>query len=244
MRSLLLLLALTLVAVGYEAAAEKAGLATVTGKVEKLQLGAWSQAQAGDLLAPGDRVRTSKDSLAVVLLDDCTSLRLSAQSELVIVSMTTMQLTTGRVWVNAQKGTTFELKGPNAVASVKGTSFEMTDLACKVWHGRVDCSGKPVGMGSQYAGGQVSGFDLFDPDSFQSWNIRCDNVLGAVAAQGLDAVVAANDDGGKTGALPTARPPVAITRPPAETTPAARKRADLNAAYLKKVGATLPRYTP
>lgn len=240
---ILLLLCLTLAATAFEAVATKAGLASTLGTVQKQVGGAWSAAQPGDLLVPGNRVRTGKNSLAVVLLDDVTSLRLGPSSELVITTLDKMQLATGRVWVNAvpagRKGTTFELQGPNAVAAVKGTSFEMTDTRMLVWSGQVECGGQLVRTGYEFTGGQVREFTMV-ADTFQNWNLQCDGVLQTVAYQGVEGVLAARTDNQKAGALPAA---ITRARPAPTPTPQLR-RPELTPAFLRLVGDNLPPFTP
>jgi len=174
------------------------------------------------LLQPGDAVKTGKGAFAVVLLDNLTSLRLGQGSELKIVTFEKGELSSGRSWVNANPGkvqtTTFELKGPNAVAAVKGTSFEMMveggQAQVRVWEGTVSCrsaeAAMDVGPGKGFRAGKllVSGGPA---DGWQQWNLDCDREL---AREAVAMAPGPPLRGGSTlesepvgGAPPSARPP-------------------------------------
>lgn len=153
----LFLLILLLAGPGWtlEAATSLAGVAATDNLVEK-KIGSahWGPCEVGDLLKPGDRIRTGASSSASLLLADKTMMRLAQNTEILIVDLAekdggfwrSFQLNSGRVWSDVTPGSGhFEVKGPNAVAAVKGTAFEVdadgeedgTDV--RVWEGQVEC---------------------------------------------------------------------------------------------------------
>lgn len=144
-----------------QAATSQAGVAATDNQVQK-SLGksqTWQNCQVGDILQAGDRIKTGKNSSASLLLADQSVMRIGSGTELEIVDLTEQengclmrrfQLRVGRVFADvtpgAPTGSVYEVKGPNAVAAVHGTAFELdtanpggTDV--KVWDGSVDCRG-------------------------------------------------------------------------------------------------------
>ena len=189
-------------------ATEQAGVASADNTVEKESgnSGQWAPAAVGDLLAPGDHLRTGASSGASLLLSDRTVMRLSENTEIVIVDLRTdkndnfihrFKLAAGKIWSDVTPGTpahptTYEVVGPNAVAAVKGTSFEVeasgpdTPTNVRVWDGTVAC--RPPGSSavaptvltnarlynslSAAPGGAFEPglFDRSQPDNWQKWN--------------------------------------------------------------------------
>jgi hypothetical protein len=121
-----------------EAATHEAGVAAVDHSVQVQLHGKWRAAVVGDVLHNGDRIKTGVKSTATLMLCDKTVMRMSQKTEIVVNDLSvgekgnlvrSFQLMTGRVWSdvvpNQVNPTTFEVRGPNAVAAVKGTAFEV-----------------------------------------------------------------------------------------------------------------------
>ena len=184
-----------------EVAGEQAGVASSDNSVQ-MRLATqqhWVKCQVGDLLAPGDSIRTGPKSSASLLLSDQTMMRLGANTEVKLVSLTESGGTltekflvrVGRTWAKVTPGNHFELRGPNAVAAVKGTVLEMDCAeggATRVngWDGSARFTptrGKPVMLHRSkalVATSQESHTDIcmVDPkDSWQHWNRECDQRL-------------------------------------------------------------------
>lgn len=140
-----------------EAATTQAGVAATDNKVEKKPKTAqsWAPCETGDILGAGDRIRTGPGSAATLLLADKSVMRMSQNTEILLVTLDSgendslirrFQLSAGRVWSDvtpgAPTGSVFEVHGPNAVASVKGTAFEVgaedADTEITVWEGQVE----------------------------------------------------------------------------------------------------------
>ena len=160
-----------------EAATSQAGVAATDNQVEKsLGSGSWQSCQVGDVLRAGDKIRTGKESSASLLLADHSMMRLASNTELKIVDLTEQengclvrrfQLSVGRVFSDvtpAGKGnpSVYEVKGPNAVAAVHGTAFEMdatdqgADTDVQVWDGTVACRGAQEGAKEEMVGANSS----------------------------------------------------------------------------------------
>ncbi len=115
-----------------------------------------------ELLVSGWKLETKANSSADLLLWDKSSIRITQNTKITIVDLTEtengnfirrLEVSVGRVWVDAQKGgaqDTFEVKGPQAVAAVKGTSFLVDAEApsegtgIQVFEGAVLCSADGV----------------------------------------------------------------------------------------------------
>ena len=155
--TLLILLTVALGAREFDAAATQAGVANAAGQVEKqIHGGPWQKCAVGDLLTTGDRIRTGAESSASLLLVDKTVMRLGAGTTITLIDLSEtdsqklvrkFEQQGGRSWSdvtpNPANPTTYEVHGPNAVAAVKGTSFEVdaetaeADIRC--WEGEVEC---------------------------------------------------------------------------------------------------------
>lgn len=156
-----------------DAATSQAGVASTDNRVEKSLKagGGWVVCQVGDVLRAGDKLRTAQDSSASLLLADHSVMRLGPNTEILIVDLTEQedgclvrrfQLSLGRVFSDvtpsAGKPSIYEVKGPNAVAAVRGTAFDMdtaevgsTDV--KVWDGTVEVKGQQEGAKSEMVRG-------------------------------------------------------------------------------------------
>jgi ferric-dicitrate binding protein FerR (iron transport regulator) len=121
-----------------EAAVEAvaATVLTLEGQAELEQGGAFKPLSLGQLLGPGDRVRTGKDGGLHLALADGSSVSLGPSSQLSLQSLggpaggTLTALRLERGLLNAmveplRPGTAFEILSPNAVVAVAGTEFEV-----------------------------------------------------------------------------------------------------------------------
>lgn len=104
----------------------------VTKKSETTE---WSKAAKGDALSNGDRVRTEKNSLAIIKFMDRSIVRLREQSELSIDGSAidgkftkTIKLTRGGFGFEFRKqgDEQFRLTSPTSVASIRGTRGKLS----------------------------------------------------------------------------------------------------------------------
>jgi hypothetical protein len=113
-----------------------ATLVEIRGSVELQDGAGWVKLEEGDLLAPGDRIRTEEGASAQMVLADGSSVALGANSEMTLDalssgapgSVTLMTLARGLLATVVEKlklGSTFEVRTPGSVAAVKGTDFEV-----------------------------------------------------------------------------------------------------------------------
>jgi hypothetical protein len=112
-------------------------VALARGEVTVQRQGAASREplMAGSLVEVSDTVRTGRDGLARLVLDDQSIVTLGADSEVDLQALrdgagkrpTTLKLTLGRLWSSVLAAVSgervFEVEGPNAVAGVRGTAF-------------------------------------------------------------------------------------------------------------------------
>lgn len=196
----LVLLALLAMGAGgpLEVATPSAGLVFVAGKVQVCPHGgSWQPARQGAVLVAGDSLRTGPDSVAVLALWDGTTMNVADSTALRIVDLSEgadglvrrFQITAGRVWSNVQSAagskSTFEVEGPQAVAAVRGTAFEVavdgeaTDI--EVWEGQVEAtSGGEKRMLGRYQRlraqarrkAVVAAFAAGDAGPWQQWNLE------------------------------------------------------------------------
>lgn len=188
------------------APARAGSVASTSGDVE-IGLGeppVWRDAQAGDVLDPGDRVRTGRDGRAEIALDGAT-IRLYPSSVLRLPNDATaaggsqaVDLERGSSLFDVlhRHGAAFEVRTPEVVVSVKGTRFGV-DLsrpaaAVAVYRGSVGVRGLESELLSEVlvregfaavAGGE-RGFDLLlntGADPWSAWD------SGAAAPALLDA---------------------------------------------------------
>lgn len=114
----------------------------------------WENAVIYEILSPGDEIKTSANSMAVLLLWDKSTIRISENSHIKIEILSQngedvnikFKLYIGKVWADVVKfcteSSSFEVESPYTVASVKGTEFEVDtngeDTTIDVWDGNVN----------------------------------------------------------------------------------------------------------
>ena len=118
----------------YPHVAVRAYAATLTaanGRIYFLRAGSagWGPAQAGQVLAPGDRVRTESGARAQVTFPDGTKIEIGPNGSFTLQESgtkgSTLQLSIGflRAWVAKRVDQQFKVRTPTAVCSVRGTEF-------------------------------------------------------------------------------------------------------------------------
>ena len=253
-----------------EAAGEQAGVAS-SDNIVQIRLRSqdrWVPCQVGDLLVPGDSIRTGDRSSASLLLSDQTMMRLGANTEVKLVSMTDSSgtlcekfvVSVGRTWAKVTPGNNFQLHGPNAVAAVKGTVLEM-DCSKKgvtrvnVWEGSVRCKpshGEAVEIASlqsmvaDHRGGHMEICAVDERDGWQRWNREFDRRLEVAFVEpprrrGGEPVV---ETGPPEPVVETAPGGPPVLRPPVAPIAGApyRKRIKLDRALLRRFQArSVPR---
>ena len=133
-----------------------ARLIYIKGKVEILPAGgkAWVSASNRRQVAGGEHVRTKERSLAEVLLENGSVLRMAPSTELIIKEagvgeklVTSVRLSVGQFWSNVsrltRRGSKFEVETESATIGVRGTVFntgvdEDEDMRVQVYEGRVE----------------------------------------------------------------------------------------------------------
>lgn len=155
-------LQLALPAKDLELATPAAGVVAMQGSVTVTPPGQNRRAcLPEEVLKTGWKLETGPQSSADLLLWDKSSIRISQNTSVTLTDLTEteqgnfirkIEVATGRIWVDAQTssspGDTFEVKGPQAVAAVKGTAFavdageEADGTEIQVFEGKVDCSGE------------------------------------------------------------------------------------------------------
>ncbi|MGE0488023.1 MAG: FecR domain-containing protein [Vulcanimicrobiota bacterium] len=191
----------------YEVATDQAAVIQVSGTVEGRPAGqsSWRPLVESSLLRAGDRIRTRSGSGAAILLSDQTIMKLAENTELLLVDLRLsengnwirrFQLQVGRVWSDVtpmeRSDSIFEVRGPDAMAAVKGTAFEVEVDAeateVRVWEGSVLATREDgqasdlVGADPRFAhnrfrvarGGAVSRsrFSSSQADPWQKWNLE------------------------------------------------------------------------
>ncbi|MDD5302395.1 MAG: FecR family protein [Elusimicrobia bacterium] len=122
-----LFLAVVFRAVGAQAVA----ISSAEGKVLFLKSGSytWNQVSTGQVLAPGDQLKTGTGSRATVTFDDASRVDLSPGSSFTLKEATPqasgMELKLGslRAWISKSLNRRFQVRTPTAVCSVRGTEF-------------------------------------------------------------------------------------------------------------------------
>jgi hypothetical protein len=122
--------------------------------------GAYATATTGEQVQAGDKVKTDTKGRAAIQLPDGTLTRLASQTELTLNTahfsktgnMQDVKITEqiGRTFTNVQKlvsGATFQVAGQSAVASVRGTKFEVYiksdgTMTVKLFDGELEFDGK------------------------------------------------------------------------------------------------------
>ena len=136
----------------------------VKGLVEIMSVGKkdFSDLKAGTILSDGDKIRTgSSGFVAIIFIDDKSTLKLKGNSEAVITGQRTaasiskkinMDSGTVRATVNKQN-TDFVIQTPTSVASVKGTDFWL--LTDPVTGDQIICVEGTVGLVNSETGEDV-----------------------------------------------------------------------------------------
>jgi ferric-dicitrate binding protein FerR (iron transport regulator) len=117
-------------------------------------------AKTGTVVQPGDSVKTDAKGRASIQLPDGTLTRMAGGTEITLTSAhfaktgnlhdTTILQKVGRTFTNVQHlvaGATFQVRGQSAVASVRGTKFEVVmnadgTMVVKLFEGTMDLDGK------------------------------------------------------------------------------------------------------
>lgn len=179
-----------------EVASPLVGIVYLDGKVEvRTGEGSWRAAAVGDVLREGDGLRTGEASSAVLVLWDKTAMKIAPETRIAVVDLAEngglvrrFRLEVGRVWADVQKSlggsSTFEVEGPQAVAAVKGTSFEMVadgdETEIYVWEGIVEGrSGSKVWTMKAFERCRARrdlvrqlAFQAAQADAWQRWNLE------------------------------------------------------------------------
>jgi len=120
-----------------DALVSRSTLTVVDGTVLVSHGGAeFTSARDGDVLAAGDRIRTAMGAAAEITYFEGSSVRLEADTEIVVESLRTeadggtviaMMQTLGRTWHVVTKlisgSSRYEVRTPSSTASVRGTIF-------------------------------------------------------------------------------------------------------------------------
>jgi hypothetical protein len=111
--------------------AEAVSITSAEGKVLFLKSGSytWAQISTGQVLAPGDQLKTATGARATVTFDDASRIDLSPGSAFTLKeaspSASGMELKLGslRAWISKSLNRRFQVRTPTAVCSVRGTEF-------------------------------------------------------------------------------------------------------------------------
>ena len=136
----------------------------VTGLVEIMPVGKkdFSDLKAGTILSDGDKIRTgSSGFIAIIFIDDKSTLKLKENSEAVITGQRTaasiskkINMDSGTVRATVKKqNTDFVIQTPTSVASVKGTDFWL--LTDPVTGDQIICVEGTVGLVNAETGEDV-----------------------------------------------------------------------------------------
>jgi hypothetical protein len=110
-----------------------ASLTEASGRVFflKAQADIWGQVSKGQVLEPGDRVRTAAGSRATITFADGSRIELSANGSFTLQESSsqgsTLKLGLGslKAWITKSISRRFEVRTPTAVCSVRGTEFSV-----------------------------------------------------------------------------------------------------------------------
>ena len=136
----------------------------VKGLVEIMPVGKkdFSDLKAGTILSDGDKIRTgSSGFVAIIFIDDKSTLKLKGNSEVVIMGQKTaasiskkINMDSGTVRATVKKqNTDFVIQTPTSVASVKGTDFWL--LTDPVTGDQIICVEGTVGLVNSETGEDV-----------------------------------------------------------------------------------------
>ncbi|MEK7232693.1 MAG: FecR family protein [Elusimicrobiota bacterium] len=123
--------ALLLAAVFRAVCAQAVAISSAEGKVLFLKSGAytWAQISSGQVLAPGDQIKTTTGARATVTFDDASRVELNAGSSLTLkeaaprASGVELKLGSLKAWISKSLNRRFSVRTPTAVCSVRGTEF-------------------------------------------------------------------------------------------------------------------------
>lgn len=161
--------------------------ADISGQVEIAcppDFEAWDVLKMGRVIYNHCRLKTGEDSTLKISLQSGTSFTMKPETELVVnearKEKTKIQLLFGNVWANVKKMVkdgTMEVHGSQAVAGIKGTTFEMIETGemttLKVIEGAVEFRDKADGKTEMVNTGEALAVDLrgfgektkFDPSA-------------------------------------------------------------------------------
>ena len=113
--------------------AQAVSITSSEGKVLFLKSGSytWAQVSRGQILAPGDQLKTASGARATVTFDDSSRVDLSPGSAFTLKDASPkesgMELTLGslRAWITKSLNRRFQVRTPTAVCSVRGTEFSV-----------------------------------------------------------------------------------------------------------------------
>ena len=111
--------------------AQAVSITAAEGKVLFLNAGSytWAQVSAGQVLVPGDQLRTASGARATVTFDDASRVVLNPGSSFTLREATPqasgMELKLGslKAWISKSLNRRFQVRTPTAVCSVRGTEF-------------------------------------------------------------------------------------------------------------------------
>ena len=111
--------------------AHAVAISSTEGKVLFLKSGSytWAQVSTGQVLAPGDQLKTTSGARATVTFDDASRVELSPGTAFVLKEATPqasgMELKLGslKAWISKSLNRRFQVRTPTAVCSVRGTEF-------------------------------------------------------------------------------------------------------------------------
>jgi len=111
--------------------ARAVSISSSEGKVLFLKSGSytWAQVSSGQVLAPGDQLKTASGARATVTFDDASRVELNPGSSFTLSEAasqaSTMELKLGslKAWISKSLNRRFQVRTPTAVCSVRGTEF-------------------------------------------------------------------------------------------------------------------------
>ncbi len=146
-------------------------------------LDAWDVLKEGRVIYTHCHIKTGEDSTVQLDFPDMTSFKMRPETEIVIDAppkQSKIGLLAGNIWANVKKmatGGTMEVHGSQAVAGIKGTTFEMIETGetttLKVIEGAVEFRDKADGKTEMVNTGEALAVDLrgfgektkFDPST-------------------------------------------------------------------------------
>jgi hypothetical protein len=114
--------------------AQAVWISAAQGKVLYLKSGAytWAQVSSGQVLAPGDHLKTVAGASATVTFDDASRVELNAGTSFTLneaapqASALELKLGSLKVWISKRLNRRFQVRTPTAVCAVRGTEFGVT----------------------------------------------------------------------------------------------------------------------